>query len=412
MESGSWAVVEVSLLAPGSSLECDLLRGSQVLLCKGSIITSDFIDSLKRQNIEFIKVTGAVAEQLKREKLRIAMSGGSLTASNAEPVQGDYGYTHETYYAGTIAEKEREIYKIAGIETTIDSLMLERVIGSVRTAYRDVASHGGFDSEALRAPVREMVREAISRPDSALKLLDVKRYEDYTVHHAVNVGLLFISLARNHIPKDMIMEMSLAAVMHDIGKARIPRELIEKRGALTEKEFEIVKTHTIIGFKILTQKCGFDIESAEIALSHHERWNGSGYPRGIIKFPLPIQIASLCDVYDALTTTRSYRTKIDFYSALNIIVKESGSGFSQFAVRLLIERVGLFPIGSFVMLSTNDVAVVSQVHPEQLYKPTVKVVYEPSNTVVDPPRTINLADTTQVTIARPLTLDEVMRMGI
>ena len=228
----------------------------------------------------------------------------------------------------------------------------------------------------------------------------------------MNVGLLFISLARNYIPKDKIIEMTLAAVMLDIGKARLPKELLHKRGALTEKEYEAVKTHTITGFKILTEKCGFDLEAAEIALSHHERWDGSGYPRGISRFPLSIQIASLCDVYDALTTTRSYRTKIDFYSALSLIIKESGSAFSQFALRLLIERIGLFPIGSFVLLSTNEIAVVSHIHQELLYKPTVKILCESTGTITDPPREVDLAETSQMAITRPLTIDEVLRLHL
>ncbi|MCD6118674.1 HD domain-containing protein [bacterium] len=413
-KSQKWEFIEIAHLSSGMTLSCDVIYKDFVVLRKGNEISEDLLESLKSRNIEYVKVSPEAAKEIKSNARTAAAQSAGIPTSFLSPNGTTLLDMNERNVQKTVRsefELEKELYDRADIHPAVDQRLLKLVSDSVEKTFTQMSKYNKLDINTLRGPVREMVLQSIARPNAAVKLIDVEHVEQYTVRHSVNVGLLFLAIARDYIPKEIMMDMTLAAILHDIGKARIPKELIEKRGPLTHDEFKLVKTHTLLGYKILMGKGGFKHDIADIALSHHERVDGSGYPRGTKKLSLAAQIAAVCDVYDALTTTRSYKTKTDFHSALNIIIKSAGKEFSRFAVKLMISRIGLYPIGTFVRLSSNEIGVVKKVNPEKIHCPHVAVLCGLNQEPLDHIRVMDIAENPNLTIANVLATRDIIKMN-
>ena len=392
----AWTEIEISLLMPGLILAGDIYSGDHILLGKNSVITEGFIKALERRGIEKVRVTKITAE-------RISNAAKEIAADKAETLEMPIiSAGMLAALADELVRDEVSIWNDAGIETAVEGKLLGETQRCVEDVFARFKEGSLVKLDATRDYVEEVIKQALARPSAAVKLADVEHFDEYTFRHSVNVSLIFLALAREIFQGDELSDLTMGALLHDLGKMRIPARILQRPGRLTPEEFALVKKHAALGAKMLSEQGGFSAAAVDITLNHHERWDGSGYPRGLKEreISIPAQMAAVSDVYDALTTTRCYKEKMDFTSAMNIVIKSTGTHFSPRSVNMIWSTLGLYPIGSFVRLSTGEIAVIQRINPDSVTRPTVAILYGINMHRLSMPRQIDLRTEEDITIVQ------------
>lgn len=248
----------------------------------------------------------------------------------------------------------------------------------VEEAMQKLDFNGALAEQAL-AIVIKLIDELIENEEIIISLGKLRKIDDYTLEHSVNVCILSliigISMELNY---DGLMDLGVGAILHDIGKMLIPKEILNKPGALTVEEYEIVKKHTTYGYEILKKSNKISEIAAEVALCHHERLDGNGYPLGkkVNRISTYSRIVAICDVYDALTSDRIYKKKIEAHKALEYICKMVYTQFDIEIVKVLLSCIGIYPLGSLVKLNTNEVGLVVDLNKIDASKPVVRILLD------------------------------------
>ena len=239
--------------------------------------------------------------------------------------------------------------------------------------FRDLASNNLLDLQEVDAVVRDMVDSMVRNPD-ALMLISRLLQEDKTVYgHGINVAIYLIALGRHlSLPKDMLERLGTLGLLLDIGKTRLPHELLHKEGRLTSEEFETIKEHVPICLDILKSLPNVHPEVIEGVAQHHERENGSGYPAGLSKGEIGLfgRMAAIADSFSAMTNPRPYAAVIPAYDALQVMTNFGRDLYHPPIVEQFIRAIGIFPVGSMVELSTGEVAIVISHSKVRRLKPT------------------------------------------
>jgi len=236
-----------------------------------------------------------------------------------------------------------------------------------------------------------IIDELIGRKDLLVNLVDIKSIDNYTYQHSVNVAVLSLIIGiQLQLDKVELYKLSTGALLHDIGKVFIPKEIIQKKGKLLPNEYDLVKEHTIKGYNYLKNNIDISPVSRIIILQHHEKIDGTGYPDGkkgndINKLA---RIVAIADVYDALTSDRPYRKAMSPNEAIEYILGSGQTHFDFEMVKAFAECIVPYPVGMLVRLSNNDVAVVEEIFPHFALRPIVKVIK--SDNVSDVGKVINM----------------------
>lgn len=264
---------------------------------------------------------------------------------------------------GQEVRRARAVYGQA--KSLVQDLLLDARLGN------------SLDGERAVAVVDEMVDSIFRNQDALASLTRLKSFDDYTFQHSVNVSVLALALGRHlGLVKGELRRLGIGAILHDVGKMRVPEEILHKPSRLTDAEFTVMKTHPLHGAKILMSTRALPEDCSSVALNHHERFNGVGYPRGLSglaigKFGL---ISSLADVYDAITSNRVYHTGMPSHQAVQKIYEWTKTDFYPLYAQKFIQCLGIFPIGSVVRLDTGEVGVVARQNHDQLLRPWVRIV--------------------------------------
>ncbi len=235
----------------------------------------------------------------------------------------------------------------------------------------------GFDSAVAKNTVKQCVDSVIENQEAMLWLGLLKDVDEYTARHSLNVGLLSIILGRAEgLARNDLETVGLCGLLHDMGKAEIPLEILNKEGSFTDDEYAIMKTHTTLGYQILKGKSDIVKEAANVAYSHHERLNGFGYPRNLASGDISYfsRIVAISDTYDAITSKRIYSPAKSSLEGLRILMGAKDSHFDPDLVDRFVECIGLYPSGSIAELSTGEVGIILPVPPEQREKPKVLIL--------------------------------------
>lgn len=227
--------------------------------------------------------------------------------------------------------------------------------------------------------VSKIIDELMENDEIVISLGHLRSVDDYTFEHSVNVCVLslLIGISIGYEKKDL-MDLGMGAILHDIGKMLIPQDIINKPGPLTPKEYEVVKKHTTYGFQIIKNNKNISQLSADIVLYHHERIDGLGYPRGKKGNELNVfaKIVAICDVYDALTSNRVYKKKIEPFNALTYIKRMTNIQFDSEIVNKFINCIGIYPLGSTVKLNTQEVGIVIGTNEVNPREPIVRIIVD------------------------------------
>jgi putative nucleotidyltransferase with HDIG domain len=239
--------------------------------------------------------------------------------------------------------------------------------------------------------------DAVTQNRTAVVALTAMRnYDNYTFTHMVNVAILTMGQARAlGIEGRLLREFGLSALMHDLGKVRTPKEILNKPEKLTNDEFEIMRRHTVDGAEILRQTPEMPVLAPVVAFEHHLRLDGTGYPAGARRETLNLgtMLCSIADVYDAMRSQRAYQEAFPSERILAVMSRNDGAQFDQHLVRRFVQLVGIYPPGNLVRLNTGEIAVVVQVHAPDPHRPRVRVLTTADGTRLEVPQDRSLFET-------------------
>lgn len=293
------------------------------------------------------------------------------------------------------AEQAREVAKRTyshGVAVTKD------LINSVRL--------GRTTSVAkVKRAVQAIVDQVLNNETSLLGLTTIRDYDEYTFAHSVNVCILSVAIGKKlGLTRLQLYDLGLAALLHDVGKARIPVEVLNKTTGLTEDEWNLMQTHPWLGVLTLFNMRGYGeipYRQIVVAQEHHMKSDLTGYPKAIRPRVQGIysRIVAVADGYDAATTRRSYQTvPIQPDQVLREMWENPRRGYDKILVKAMINLIGIYPVGTCVILDTFEVAIVAQANPDQNFmnRPIVRICIDQDGALVGPPgREENLASQDQ-----------------
>lgn len=242
-----------------------------------------------------------------------------------------------------------------------------------------------------------LAEEILKDPSVIVSLGKVQEYDEYTFMHSFNVAVLCGSLGSRIRPNNRpyLNKIVIGGMMHDLGKAKVPVEVLNKPAALTEDEFFIMKKHPDLGLEMALSAGVADQDILNCIIGHHEKWSGRGYPSGIAgeKIPENARICAVADVFDALTAERVYKKGMPSKNAMNIIMRDVIKHFDPMVTRELLVSLGLYPPGSIVELSDGSTGLVISGGGMDLIRPVVVLQEDAYGKKLDPPLFLNLKDT-------------------
>lgn len=258
-----------------------------------------------------------------------------------------------------------------------------------------------FNIEKVQNVIEGLLNE-IQRTKNVSKLLsDVYIHDDYTYAHCTNVTIYALAMAVElKMTKGAIKTIGMGAMLHDIGKINIPKDILNKTGMLTSEEFDEIKKHTEFGWEILRNEPSINIISANCAYQHHEKLDGTGYPRGLKGNEISsyARHLAIADVFDALTSNRSYRKAMLPHEAMEILYAGTHTQFDPYYLKAFQKAVATYPVGVTVTLSTRETAVVTEYKFNYPDRPTVRVIKDPYGNQLDKPYEIALSNQLNITI--------------
>ncbi len=268
------------------------------------------------------------------------------------------------------------------IEDVISEKTRIKAISQVRQSMERLKLGRNLDDSIVcntKNAVSQIVDDLLENPEVIINLSDIRTVDDYTFGHCVNVAVLSIAMGKAlRYNQNELKNLGIGAVLHDVGKIKIEDEILNKPGSLTEEEYDKIKNHTWFGYNVLRDYEEISIISAHVALQHHERFNGDGYPRGLKgnKIHEFAQIVSIADVYDALTANRVYKKAAPPHKAINFISTVSGYQFNPKFVDEFLKHLPLYPLGTMLRLSTGEKAIVIKINGENINRPVVRLVQD------------------------------------
>ena len=293
---------------------------------------------------------------------------------------------------GRITAEDHRSDGIGGDMAAIRQLY-SNAVAFAEDAWESAKTEGQPDLPATLQAV-EGLADAVTQNRTALVALTAMRnYDNYTFTHMVNVSILTMGQARAlGIEGRLLREFGLSALMHDIGKVRTPKDILNKPDKLTDPEFEIMRRHTVDGAEILRRTPEMPILAPVVAFEHHLRIDGTGYPFGAKRDGLNIgtMLCGIADVYDAMRSQRAYQQAHPTDRILAVLKRNDGTQFDQNLVRRFVQLLGIYPPGNLVRLTSGEIAVVTHTHAPDPHRPRVRVLFAKDGTRLDLPYDRNL----------------------
>ena len=264
---------------------------------------------------------------------------------------------------------------------------------AVTSMFQEARMGRALDAEQALPVVEEIAASVSRNPGAIISLARLKTSDDYTYMHSVAVCALMVALARQlKLDEKTTREAGLAGLLHDLGKAMIPNEILNKPGKLTDAEFEIIKTHPAEGHKLLMEGRGVGEMPLDVCLHHHEKVDGSGYPHRLAgdQISLLAKMGAVCDVYDAITSNRPYKAGWDPAESLRKMAEWAKGHFDEAVFQAFVKSLGIYPIGSCVRLESGRLGVVVEQSQKSLLTPRVKVFFSTKSKAYILPEVVDL----------------------
>lgn len=265
---------------------------------------------------------------------------------------------------------------------------------AVKSMFEEIRMGNAVNAEAANELVEEISSSVTRNPGALISLARLKTIDDYTYMHSVAVCALMVALARQMgVPDNEVREAGTAGLLHDLGKALMPMEVLNKPGKLTDEEFTIIKSHPVEGHRMLVEGNTTREIPLDVCLHHHEKVDGSGYPHRLKGDEISIfaKMGAICDVYDAITSNRPYKQGWDPAESIKKMTEWSTGHFDAKIFQAFVKCIGIYPTGALVRLSSGRLGVVLDQSAKSLLTPQVKVFFSTKSQSYVPPEIVDLS---------------------
>lgn len=342
----------------------------KLVIPEGTVLTEDIIDSLKEYGVFAIRIkVDDDGNNAAAENEKVMLDGDEVLKEQRQEIKNSAEQEHESFLKQVKESKEFEVFHSAFVDS----------VDNLKNVFSKVVMHNEqIDGESILSDVENVV----SKGRNSIHILDMlqcmRGYDDVTYVHSVNVALLSNMIGRIVYPDisdEELKVLTLAGLLHDIGKMMVPDNIIQKKGRLTLPEYNLVKTHVLFGNNILKGIDNLDPRIAEVAMRHHERCDGTGYPGGYKREQIEpfARIVAIADTYDAMTSDRAYRAAICPFDVIEMFERE---GIVKYDVEFLLpflEKAVQAYMNTNVRLSTNQIGKVIMINKNEFSKPVVQV---------------------------------------
>ena len=264
---------------------------------------------------------------------------------------------------------------------------------AVMSMFQEARMGNAVDTGGAKALVEDIADSVARNPGAMIGLARLKNADDYTYMHSVAVCAMMVALSRQlGLDEEQTRNAGLAGLMHDLGKAAMPLDVLNKPGKLTDAEYAVIKTHPENGHSLLLRGGEANAIVLDVCLHHHEKMDGSGYPKGLQGDAISLfaKMGAICDVYDAITSNRPYKTGWDPAESLRKMAEWKGH-FDPKVFQAFVKSLGIYPIGSLVRLTSGRLGVVISQTGKSLTMPAVKVFYSTKANLRIEPEVIELS---------------------
>ena len=353
------------------------------LLSEESIRHSDFIGLLMQRGVNNLSFDPSVTpESITIFFSFINVKGedkvGGKALKRLLKGAGAAGVDFEELIAFDIAE---EVYELkgapqAGVQSTSNT-SYDGAVESMEEVGEDLLAGRGLDMDSLHTVVSSLMGDFLTDREAIIGLLSIKNYNKHLFHHSINVAVTCLLMASKlRLSEEMLQIVGISGLLHDIGKLKVPTEILDKPGKLTDREWEIMKAHPIEGAQMLLRYDNVGELSVLAAMEHHANHDLSGYPalKSKKKPHVIARIIAIADVYEAMTANRSYRPACSVHQAMGVLMAGAGKQFDPMLLKLLLDTVGVFPPGSLVRLRTGQTALVVEANEGEPFNPKVSPV--------------------------------------
>lgn len=332
--------IHIDELCEGMILGEDIVgKYDIVLLTSGTILTDKQIDNLKKIHLSYVYV----------------METGD---SNAERDFNDQNQTTSVIIV------DRKL-----------NIEYHKSMKSFKDMYHNLGLGKKIEKEMVDKSVMPLINEVLSHNNILGRLRQIETGDAYTFNHSMGVCVLSTMIGKwlNYSPGDL-NRLATSALLHDIGKGKIPIEILNKPGPLTAEEFEIIKKHSVLGYEMIKGTEGMDHDICCGILQHHERMNGSGYPFGLKGERIHefARIIAVADIFDAMTSNRVYKTKESPFKVAEILAEDCFASLDPYIANIFLSNISKFYVGNIVKLSTGEVGEIILLNQQVPTKPLVK----------------------------------------
>lgn len=289
-----------------------------------------------------------------------------------------------------------------------------RLIQTLQTVFTACQKSGDLDTYALRSEVKAMVDEIIANRDAMIHTADLRTYQDYVYAHSVNVAVIAVLIALSlDYNEAKLIDLAIGALLHDIGMLVVPKEILLKIGNLTPAESATVQDHARQGFEIIRKRRDVSTLAAHIAFQHHERVDGTGYPRRLKGDAIHeyARIVAAADIFDALIADRPYRKGLLPHEAYEIIMTLADKYIDKTILDIFLTNIAIYPVGTVVQLSSGETAVVAAVRPRLQARPVVKIILDRAGALVKDGPNIDLTSQLTTFVTKVYKEQELLTLG-
>ncbi len=270
---------------------------------------------------------------------------------------------------------------------------------AVVSMFEEVRMGNAVDVGGARQLVEEISDSVSRNPGAIISLARLKTADDYTYMHSVAVCAMMVALAKQlGLDDAQTRSCGVAGLLHDLGKVAMPIDVLNKPGKLTNAEFDIMKTHPTEGYKMLMASPGVEAVALDVVLHHHEKMDGSGYPEKLKgdQISLYSKMGAVCDVYDAITSNRPYKSGWDPAESLRKMAEWANGHFDPKVFQAFVKSMGIYPVGSLVRLSSGRIGVVTEQSAKSLTTPRIKVFFSTKSNMRIVPAMVDLSSSSTI----------------
>jgi putative nucleotidyltransferase with HDIG domain len=349
---------------------------------------------LFRLAIEFIKPGMILARNVYDVDGRVILAAGATLSPRYINILAKWGI--ETLYI------DDPTLELPLIDEAFEESVRRKAVKTAKTLFNDVTKKGVFSlSKNHKVLLNDIVKEVLDTKSVILHLAQITRHKTDIHTHSVNVAILsaMTAIALGYRDRKDLFAIVVGALLHDIGMVLIPKQIILKEYP-SQEDLELIKEHTKYGFELLRRTYGFPLMAAHVALQHHEHFDGTGYPRklsgdGIIKFA---RIVSLANEYDNMIGGRLDIHSVPAHIAYERIAASVNSVFDPEVAEGFLSRIALYPLGTFVRLTTEAIGIVTHMTPRLQHRPRIKMIIDENQRRLEVPFEIDLAEQAYQTI--------------